>query len=266
MPLRPAIHPEHDAVAAEVASWYTASTPEIGHEVNELWYGYHCNLGPDKARVVLRVDEPGQVPMALRDARPAGGMRTLTILVDNRDRAARLNAALADNGYQPGDATTNLALVGPMTGHAGPDGLVIESVDETGFADWSTVKLQAFNDNESAPAPDQLARTVAVRRSELAISECQIGLLGGEKVAVLAYYRGTDQMVFNLGTRVPYRHQGIAQAMLARWVDAGVASGCRSLMINAAERGRPAQLYRRLGFIDEIYWYQTYQLSAETAN
>ena len=67
--------------------------------------------------------------------------------------------------------------------------------------------------------------------------------------------------MFNLGTRVPYRHQGIAQAMLARWVDAGTASGCRSLMINATEGGRPAELYRTMGFVDEIYWYQRYELA-----
>ena len=78
---------------------------------------------------------------------------------------------------------------------------------------------------------------------------------------MLAYYRGPDQLVFNLGTRVPYRHQGIAQAMLTRWADAGTASGCRSLMINATEGGRPAELYRKMGFVDEIYWYQRYELT-----
>jgi GNAT superfamily N-acetyltransferase len=83
----------------------------------------------------------------------------------------------------------------------------------------------------------------------------------GESVAVLAYYRGSDQLVFNLGTRVPYRRQGIAQAMLERWADAGTASGCRSLIINATDGGRPAELYRRMGFADEIYWYQKYELA-----
>jgi hypothetical protein len=42
--------------------------------------------------------------------------------------------------------------------------------------------------------------------------------------------------------------------------DAGRAAGCRSLLINAAEHGQPAALYRRLGFVGEIYWYREYQL------
>jgi GNAT superfamily N-acetyltransferase len=258
---RPGVHPEHEAVAREVSGWFTTSAPEIGYEVTEHWYGYHSDLGPGQARVILRVDEPDRVPAALADARAAGGTRALTIWVDDRERAARLDAALRRGGGQPGEATTHLALVGPVTGRAGPGHLVIKSIDDAGLEEWATVKLQSFGDTESAPAPDRLAQEVAARRDELALAECQLGLLGGESVAVLAYYRGSDQLVFNLGTRVPYRHQGIAQAMLERWADAGTASGCRSLIINATDGGRPAELYRRMGFADEIYWYQKYELA-----
>jgi ribosomal protein S18 acetylase RimI-like enzyme len=258
---RPAAHPEHDAVASEVSGWFTASAPEIGYEVSENWYGYQSDLGSGQARVILRVAEPGQVPAALADAAAAGGAGTLTIWVDDRERAARLDGALRSAGCRPGDATTHLALVGPMTGRPDPGRLVVQSVDEAGLAAWATVKLQSFGDTESAPAPERLAEEVAVRRDELTLAECQLGLLGGERVAVLAYYRGHDQLVFNLGTRVPFRHRGIAQAMLAHWVDAGIADGCRSLIINATDGGAPAALYRRIGFTDEIYWYRKYELS-----
>jgi ribosomal protein S18 acetylase RimI-like enzyme len=258
---RPAAHPEHDAVASEVSGWFTASAPEIGYEVSENWYGYQSDLGSGQARVILRVAEPGQVPAALADAAAAGGAGTLTIWVDDRHRAARLDGALRSAGCRPGDATTHLALVGPMTGRPDPGRLVVQSVDEAGLAAWATVKLQSFGDTESAPAPERLAEEVAVRRDELTLAECQLGLLGGERVAVLAYYRGHDQLVFNLGTRVPFRHRGIAQAMLAHWVDAGIADGCRSLIINATDGGAPAALYRRIGFTDEIYWYRKYELS-----
>jgi ribosomal protein S18 acetylase RimI-like enzyme len=258
---RPAAHPEHDAVTREVSGWFTSSAPEIGYEVSEHWYGYHSDLGPGQARVILRVGEPGQVQAALADAAAASGAGTLTIWVDDRERAALLDGALRSAGCRPGEATTHLALVGPMTGRTDPGRLVVESVDETGLPEWAAVKLQSFGDTESAPAPDRLAEEVAARRSELALAECQLGLLGGERVAVLAYYCGHDQLVFNLGTRVPFRHRGIAQAMLAHWVDAGMADGCRSLIINATDGDAPAALYRRIGFTDEIYWYRKYELS-----
>jgi hypothetical protein len=151
-----------------------------------------------------------------------------------------------------------------MTAEPGPEHLVMETIGEDRLEEWATVKLQAFGDTETAPRPDHLAAEISARRAELALTDHQLGLLDGEPVAVLAYYRGApDQLVFNLGTRVPYRHRNIAQAMLARWVDAGVASGCRSLIINAEDGGRPADLYRRLGFADEIYWYQKYDLRTD---
>ncbi|MGH3490687.1 MAG: hypothetical protein ACRDP8_22585, partial [Actinopolymorphaceae bacterium] len=62
-------------MAQEVAGWYTTWAPD-GSEVSEQWYGYRRDLSPTETRVVLRVDEPGQVPAALADARAASGMRT----------------------------------------------------------------------------------------------------------------------------------------------------------------------------------------------
>jgi hypothetical protein len=258
---RPSVHPEHDAVALEVRGWFTTSAPEIGYEVSEHWYGYQSDISPAQARLILRVDEPAQALAALADASVASGMRALTVWVDDRERAARLDVALRRGGCQRREATTHLALVGPVTGRAGPEHLVIESIDDAGLEEWATVKLRSFGDTESAPVPDRLAQEVTARRGELALAECQLGLLDGEGVAVLAYYRGRDQLVFNLATLVPYRHRGIAQAMLTRWVEAGTASDCRSLIINAIEGGRPAGLYRRMGFVDEIYWYQRYELA-----
>lgn len=259
------IHPEHDAVASEVATWYVGSTPEIGREVSEFWFGYHCNLSSDTARVILRIDEPDQVSAALRDARNLSGIRTVAIWVDDRHRAAKLNTGLQKYGCRLGDATTHLALVGSIKPAVAPENLIVEKVDGV-FTDWARIKLQAFDDSELPPLRDRLAREIAVRASERAIAEYQIGLLDGEKVAILAYYPGIDQMVFNLATRVPYRHRGIAQTMLARWANSGIARGSRSLMINATDGGRPAQLYRRMGFVDEIYWYQSYELSADNSS
>jgi GNAT superfamily N-acetyltransferase len=246
-------------VAAEVRGWFRNSAPEIDYQVSAHWFGYQSNLGPALARLILDVTEPGQVAAAITDARAVAGDRSLTIWVDDRQRADLLDVALRGCGCRPDDATTHLALVGPMSGRAGPDKLVVETVDASGLEEWAWVKVQCFDDTEEPPAPGRLAQEVASRREEMALAECQLGRLGGEPVAIMAYYRGRDQMVFNLGTRLPYRHRGIGQAMLGRWVDSGTASGCRSLIINATDGGRPAALYRRLGFTDEVYWYRKYE-------
>ncbi|MGH9172136.1 MAG: GNAT family N-acetyltransferase [Acidimicrobiales bacterium] len=261
LPKRGSIHPDHEELTRELRSWFTSSAPEIGYQVRHLWFGYLSEPGGHMGgRLILDLDKSDQVRAAVGEATQACGGAKLTVWVDDRQRAANLDAALRDCGCQPGKATVHLALVGGPPRRTGPAELVVENVEESGLAQWAAVKLQCFGDTESVPAADRLEAELGIRRAEMALAQYRLARLHDEPVAVLAYYPGRDQLVFNLGTRLPYRHRGIAQAMLSGWVDAGIAEGCRSMIINADDPGRPAELYRRLGFVDEIYWYQSYVL------
>ncbi len=258
-----AVHPEHDAVSSEVRRWYSSAVPEIGLDGEAHWFGFVCMIGPDRARVVLSIADPAEVPAALaamRAASTASAATSFMVMVDDRDRAARLDTALREHACSYQESTTFLALTGPMVSPAtGPDRLELVSVGSANLDTWARVKLQSFADSEDAPAPDAVTAEVEARRDELPIAEFQLGILDGEPVAVLGHYPGADDLVFILGTRAPFRHLGIAQAMLASWV-AAAACG-RSLMINATDGGAPAALYRRLGFTDEVYWYSKYELT-----
>lgn len=254
------MHPEHDAVSREVRSWYNSPAPQIGLDGGAHWFGFACMVGADRAKVVLSIADPAEVPAALAAARAACAAGSFMIMVDDRDRAARLDAALREHGCSYDASTTFLALTGPMVSPApGPDRLEVASIGNTELETWARVKLQSFADSEDAPAADAVTAEVAMRRAEQPLAEYQLGMLDGEPVAVLAHYPGADDLVFILGTRTPYRHLGIAQAMLAR--RAGAVAGGRSLVINASDGGAPAALYRRLGFTDEVYWYSKYELS-----
>jgi ribosomal protein S18 acetylase RimI-like enzyme len=63
-----------------------------------------------------------------------------------------------------------------------------------------------------------------------------------------------------LATRVPYRGRGIAQALLAAYIDDSAERGCRSVMINADEDDWPVGLYRKIGFSDEVLFHSRYVL------
>jgi hypothetical protein len=257
----PTLLPEHDAVSREVRRWYTSAIPEIGLDGTEHWFGFVVETGLYQARAVLSIGDPAQVPAALKDLRAACQADGFRIMVDDRERSSRLDAALRENGCQYVESTTYLALVGPLVSPApGPAGLVVTIAGADELAAWADAKLRSFADSEEPPAADAVSAEIEFRQAELPLAECQFGLLEGEPVAVLAHYLGPDDLVFNLGTRVPFRHRGIAQAMLTRWV-AGAAPGTRSLMINATDGGAPAALYRRLGFNDEVYWYSKYDLA-----
>jgi hypothetical protein len=258
----PSRHPHHDAINQEVRGWFTRSLPEFGLEVEQLQCGPLGDLGNAGARLVLEIDDPAGVPAALADVRSAATGRNVTIWVDDRTRARRLDTALRAAGCARGHATTYLALVGDLLADPGPTDLLVEDVTEDGLEEWCDVKLRCFADSEAAPAADAVMDEIGVRRSERSFARCVLGSIDHEPVAVLACYKGADQLVFNLGTRVPYRHRRIAQALLAHWVAGAVDAGSRSMIINAEEGGRPAALYRRMGFVDEIYWYRRYELAA----
>src|SRR5579863_5641158 len=259
------LHPHHDALHRELRGWFTTSAPDIGYFVSERWYGYLTDPGSAYgARLILDVAEGEQVSEAVIDATRAWPKERISIWVDDRDRVRRLDGALRKLGYRPAKATTHLALVDRLEASKGPEDLVIEGVDPSDLERWATVKLQSFENVEQIPSPERLSAEIAVRRGELALADYQLGIIEQEPVAVLAYYRGPDQLVFVLGTRVPYRNRGIAQAMLSSWVRAGLAAGCRSLMINADDPGMPADLYRKIGFVDEVYWYQRYEFEVTT--
>ncbi|HLK44944.1 MAG TPA: GNAT family N-acetyltransferase, partial [Acidimicrobiales bacterium] len=128
------------------------------------------------------------------------------------------------------------------------------------LARWAATKVRAFAETDDEPAPEAVARELRVRRREWSGIELWLATLAGEPAAVLARYVGDDEVVFNLATRAPYRHRGVAQALLARWAAQG--AGCRSLVINADDPGRPAELYWRLGFTDEVFWHRRYECGA----
>lgn len=121
------------------------------------------------------------------------------------------------------------------------------------------MKTQGFDNAEEHPSRDRLDRELAERQAEWPVCRYQVAWLDGESVASLGHYTGQDQMVFSLATRLPFRHRGIAQSMLARWSEEVAQPPIRSHPINCDDGGPADTLYRRLGFTDEIYWYRRYR-------
>jgi GNAT superfamily N-acetyltransferase len=82
---------------------------------------------------------------------------------------------------------------------------------------------------------------------------------GREAASIIGLYDGEDRHIFLLATRVPFRNRGIARWLLSHVIAEAHADGCRSVLINCDPAGTPIQLYRRLGFTDEVYWRQHYE-------
>lgn len=265
-------HPDHDVVAAEVRSWYTdwrgrapgpaGSDPAMNIRVERAWYGYlRATDAVAGGRLLLTVDDPDEAKDAIQSAASFFGSDRFDIWIDDRTRAAALEPVLVAHGRHAEDNNVVLALTGLLRSVDGPTDLVVEEVvDDGGLTDWARVKLLGFADAENEPTPAALDNELAARRAESPIARYDLALLDDKPIAALAHYTASqDQMVFNLATRVPFRNRGVAQAMLQLWTERALAEGARSLLINCDEHGRPAGLYRRMGFTDEVYWHRRYQ-------
>ncbi len=258
-------HPEHDAVSAEVRSWYTDSTPSIDLAVVSTGYGFltHSESRAELKRLVLTVDTPGEVAPALSAAGDFLGTQAFDVWVDDRGRADRLAGALRSAGLEPDQNTVVLALVGDIRAERRTEGLTLEDVtDLDQLSKWVAVKIQGFADIEDPPTPQQLDGELANRRAEWPVCRYQLARLDGEEVAILGHYTGGDQMVFSLATQLAFRHRGIAQTVLARWSQEGDDQSVRSRLINCDDGGPADALYRRLGFVDEVYWHRRYRASS----
>jgi hypothetical protein len=242
----------------EVRSWYTTSTPEIGLSVVAESFGFLSSDWSQRKRLILTVDSPDDVAPALARGADFYGTSAFEVWVDDRARAERLTAALSSSGWPPAHATSVLALVGPIRAPARPDGLAVEDVvNAAELSEWATTKIRGFASDEALPTRQQVESERLGRQVEWPVCRYQLARLGAEPVAILGLFTGGDQMVFNLATRLPFRHRGIAQSMLARW--SMEAEPVRSRLINCDDGGLPQALYRRLGFTDEVYWYRRFR-------
>jgi GNAT superfamily N-acetyltransferase len=122
-------------------------------------------------------------------------------------------------------------------------------------------KLKGFANSEQEPDPDRIRAEMSLRRVEMAdVGRFWLARIEGEPAATFAWYEDTDRFIFNLATRVLFRRRGIARWLLCDFLAQSYAHECRSIIINADTADTPIQLYRRLGFTDEVYWRGRFEL------
>jgi hypothetical protein len=162
------VHREHYAVSQVVRGRYASAVPEIGLEGAEHWFGLACQTGPGRARVVLSIAGPAGVPAALAAARAACAAGSLMIMVDDRERAGRLDVALRAHERRSDESTTYLALAGPMHFQMPrPARPQVAPVGSAELAAGARVRLQAFAGSADPPAAGAVAAGAAQRRREL---------------------------------------------------------------------------------------------------
>ncbi|MCH7810903.1 MAG: GNAT family N-acetyltransferase [Chloroflexi bacterium] len=257
-------HPHHDAVAASIRAAYAQPHPEMGWAVEERAFGlYRRNVKAGTyPSVLLRNVSPADVSALLDDVRQyfAGSPQPVRIVIEDREADAALGPALEAAGLQLDERTTFVAHVGAAPEAAGVPGVSVEPVADGGLAEYEDTRVRGFA-NADDPPPEDLGSRVDLRRAEMAgEAHYWLARVDGEPAAVLSWYDGEDRLIFSLATRVPFRNRGLARHLLCRLLGESERQGTRSVVISGDEAGTPIDLYRRLGFTDEVYWNATYEL------
>ena len=255
-------HPQHDAIAAEVRSWYHQSYPEMGYLAEEREFGWYRRM-LRRNDVQLKRIGPTDLPPLLLDVRDYFGDADVRIVIDDRQADRTLTGPLAAAGWQPVRSDVFHAYVGAPPRAPDVDGLTVEPVSAGTAALYSEIRIRAFANSEVQPTAEDVEAEARQRRAEMT-SEGRffIARASGEAAAIIGWYEGADRFVFQLGTRLPFRRRGIARKLLCDLLADSNDHGCRSVVINANEADWPVTYYRRLGFRDEVYWHREYGIKA----
>lgn len=258
-------HPEHDKLTETVRGWYHFSATEMGYIKERRRFGiFGRNVKARDGRgneVLLQGLDVDDVPALMRDVHAYYGGAPVRIVIDDRAVAEELGPRLLAFGCATGGAESYLAHVGTVPAIPLVAGLTVDAVDGATLTEYAVTKLKGFANSEAEPSPAAIETELAIRRAEIAdVGRIWLARLDGQPASVLAWYEDTDQFIFNLTTRVPFRHRGIAHWLLSEFLRQSYARGCRSIIINANPEDRPIQLYRSLGFTDEVYWRIRYNI------
>jgi len=254
-------HPDHDRLCEEVRSWYRTSWPQRGYHVEHRCFGfYRRHAGhPDAGLIIIDTLTADEVPEFLADARTYFDNRPLHLGFEDKNLDRTQGPSLVAAGCAIDNANTYLAHVGPPPDRVRLPGVTVAPVTSDTLIDYVQVKLKGFANSEAAPPANQIEEELSLRKSELeSIGRFLIARVGNDPAAIIGYYEGTDRLIFNLATRLPFRMKGIARQLLCQLIADSYDQNCRSIIINTNPADTPIQWYTRLGFTDEVYYRRTY--------
>jgi GNAT superfamily N-acetyltransferase len=234
----------------------------MGYYVEERRFGfYQRQKDTGRVRATVRHLRAADVPRFLQDLREYSGEDEITFYVDDRELDERIGPVLVESGCIPDVGEVFLAHTGGMPIlESEPENLRVEAVNADTVEEAVRAERKGFGNSEAEPAGEDLRRRLTLCRAEMAgQGRFLLARVAGEPASALGFYEGEDRFVHHLATRVPFRRRGIASWLLSEVFAGARERGCRSTIINAAENGRPAGLYRSLGFTDEVYWRREYK-------
>jgi GNAT superfamily N-acetyltransferase len=255
------IHPAHKRIAQTVRGWFHLPFRSMGYIAEKRRWGTYWN----NAQVYTSRLSADEIEPFLADLREyyADQSGSIYLYIDDFGAEAELRPALLQTGWAPEEPEFYLAHVGRLPASSEIPGLEIWPVYEWNLGQFVTTWLRAFGDNEDTPDPTRVREEIGRREPELAgTGRGILARLDGEPAGVIWWHEEPlDIWINQVGTRIPYRLQGIATELVRQCAEDAYDRGYKSVLINVASDNAAAlRIYRRLGFRDEVYRYRCYVL------
>ncbi len=182
-------------------------------------------------------------------------------MLDDPEQDYQLGPAFDEVGFVKEEVDIFLAHIGPLPPVVRLEGLVIEESTRANVGEIAETKMRAFSSSDDQPPAEELKRQTKRHLTELeGIGRGMLARLFSDPAGMICWYDDPVDIWINLlGIRKIYRGLGIGRALLHRLLIDSFERGCRSVLINVMEENTGAiQLYKRLGFSDQVYWRQHY--------
>ena len=259
------VHQEHDNVATIVRHWFHDPFEEMGYSaVPRQWGTYWSNSQVYVSG--LHVSEVGSFVDDLRTHFPDWAKPTL-IHIDNPEDGTNLGPALIEAGCTGPSTDIFLAHVGPLPNDQVRSAIRLAPVGDENLASFADTKLRAWAGNEEEPGSEELQAEIARRKRELAGTGRGLLALVDNVPAGFIWWHEDPSLVrwiSQLATRLPFRKRGVAATMVTACLETAYTAGYIAVVINVDPAIEGAfRLYRRLGFVDQVYDLRTYTLLDE---
>jgi GNAT superfamily N-acetyltransferase len=260
-------HPEHNRIAQTVRGWFHLPFQSMGSVAERRRWGTYWN----NARVYTSGFPPDKLEAFLVDLREYyhGQLSSIHLYIDDPGADAEMGPALQDAGWKAKAPELYLAHVGSVARPSEIQGLEIWPVHESNLCQFAATRLRAFSNSEEAADPYHIRDEISRRAQDLlGTGRGMLAKVHKEPAGIIWWHEETlDVWVKQLGTRIPFRRQGIARELLRQCIEDTYDRGFKSALARLSSNNVAARsLYHRLGFRDEVYWCRCYVLEKVVDN
>jgi ribosomal protein S18 acetylase RimI-like enzyme len=244
-----------EQIGALVRGWFFEPFDSMGYRALPSRWGTYWNNG----QVYVSELDANEVPEFLRDLklRFAGQERPVSAYLDHEDALSELGPLLMKESRGAPTTIAFLAHMDPEWKAGSMAPLTLKPVSAENLRVFAETKLRAWMGDETSPLQEDVEAEEGRRARELTGSgRGLLAFLDEEPAGYIWWHEDPSRVrwISQIATRLPFRRQGVARALMAECIRSAYEGGNRALVLDVdVENEAALALYRGLGFTERVY-------------